>query len=125
MLTAITCSPKPRIVLEQLRKKAALEYSENKIPITIKLSGLGYSVPADKGARVTILKDVEGVFSPGKLTGILGPSGAGKTTLLNLIALKATSGEMKGQYLVNDVPIRRSYQVLSKNAAYVVCTLRV
>ena len=48
-----------------------------------------------------ILKSLTGVFSPGKMTAIMGASGAGKTTLLKAIAGEAVEGVLTGDVRVN------------------------
>ncbi|KAJ2392185.1 hypothetical protein GGI05_002737, partial [Coemansia sp. RSA 2603] len=48
-----------------------------------------------------ILKQLDGTFLPGRLTGILGPSGSGKTTLLNLLAGQISTGHTGGEIWVN------------------------
>ncbi|KAI9354338.1 hypothetical protein DFJ73DRAFT_827456 [Zopfochytrium polystomum] len=52
-----------------------------------------------------ILRNVSGVFRPGRLTAIMGSSGAGKTSLLNIIAGEVTTGVVSGKILVNGTPV--------------------
>ena len=48
-----------------------------------------------RGASRTILADVDGSFSAGALTALMGPSGAGKTTLLSILRSgRCTTGRM-------------------------------
>ncbi|XP_012159163.1 ATP-binding cassette sub-family G member 1 isoform X2 [Ceratitis capitata] len=50
---------------------------------------------------VTILNDICGEFTSGRLTAILGPSGAGKTSILNVLSgFKATG--VKGKFIFNE-----------------------
>ncbi|KAJ1724608.1 hypothetical protein LPJ53_001144 [Coemansia erecta] len=51
-----------------------------------------------------ILRNLDGTFLPGRLTGILGPSGSGKTTLLNLLAGQISTGSTGGDIWVNGRP---------------------
>lgn len=46
---------------------------------------VNYTIPYEGGER-ELLKQVQGVVRPGKLTALMGASGAGKTTLLNTLA---------------------------------------
>lgn len=82
-----------------------------------------YLAPSDQ--RVQILKGISGVFPPGTLTAIMGPSGAGKTTLLNLIGGRTKSGYFSGQRIVNGVPITDNthyHEILRRKSGYVLQT---
>lgn len=48
-----------------------------------------------------ILRDLTGIFRPGRLTAVMGASGAGKTTLLSVLAGNVEGGVIKGQIQVN------------------------
>jgi ABC-type lipoprotein export system ATPase subunit len=49
------------------------------------------------------LKNVTGIASPGRLTGVMGPSGSGKTTRLGTVTVTdgKTHGETKGKPMEN------------------------
>ncbi|KAI9136446.1 P-loop containing nucleoside triphosphate hydrolase protein [Paraphysoderma sedebokerense] len=105
------------------------------IPVTIAFKDLSYSVqirsdvptegqPKRRFRRkktVTkekvILRDISGVFRPGKLTAILGPSGSGKTTLLNCLAGTTSSGKLDGDISINNIPVTQKQ--LRKLSGYV------
>lgn len=53
----------------------------------------------------SILKEVTGIFRPGKLTAVMGASGAGKSSLLNLLSGEVSQGKVSGRILVNGKPI--------------------
>lgn len=55
----------------------------------------------------TILRNVSGVFHPGKMTAIMGTTGAGKTSLMNIIAgrLQGGTAQTYGRVLVNGVAV--------------------
>jgi ABC-type multidrug transport system ATPase subunit len=48
-----------------------------------------------------ILKQISGLFRPGRLTAVMGASGAGKTSLLTLIAGEVNKGAVSGEVLLN------------------------
>lgn len=54
-----------------------------------------------KDESFTILKDLSGAFSPGKLVALMGPSGSGKSTLLDVLAGRKTAGTLGGRVLFN------------------------
>ncbi len=51
--------------------------------------------------RKVILKAISGIFRPGRLTAIMGPSGAGKTSLLDVLAGNVVGGHISGTIMVN------------------------
>ena len=59
-----------------------------------------------------MLNDVSGYVRPGKLTALMGESGAGKTTstLLNTLAQRIHFGEVTGDFLVDGMPLPKSFQ---------------
>ena len=72
------------------------------------VEGGGFATDTEEGAACgsmtcvkPILKCLTGVFSPGKMTAIMGASGAGKTTLLKAIAGEAAEGVLTGDVRVN------------------------
>eukprot|EP00442_Polarella_glacialis_P052868 CAMPEP_0115067304 /NCGR_PEP_ID=MMETSP0227-20121206/11313_1 /TAXON_ID=89957 /ORGANISM="Polarella glacialis, Strain CCMP 1383" /LENGTH=614 /DNA_ID=CAMNT_0002453351 /DNA_START=69 /DNA_END=1913 /DNA_ORIENTATION=+ len=68
------------------------------IPVTF--AGLSYSVPIKKKPPLFILKGLNGVFQPGRLTALMGPSGSGKTTLMDVLAgRKSGAGSTEGEVL--------------------------
>ncbi|CAE8647617.1 unnamed protein product, partial [Polarella glacialis] len=68
------------------------------IPVTF--ADLSYSVPVKKKAPLYILKNLNGVFQPGRLTALMGPSGSGKTTLMDVLAgRKSGAGSIEGEVL--------------------------
>ncbi|OIR57167.1 MAG: ABC transporter superfamily protein [Amphiamblys sp. WSBS2006] len=68
-------------------------------PLSIALKNVSYIVSSKKKkTEKVILREINGRFSAGKVTAILGSSGAGKTTLLNIVAGKT---EATGSVLIN------------------------
>ncbi|CAE8650677.1 unnamed protein product [Polarella glacialis] len=68
------------------------------IPITF--ADLSYCVPVKKKDPLYILKGLNGVFQPGRLTALMGPSGSGKTTLMDVLAgRKHGAGTIEGEVL--------------------------
>ena len=48
--------------------------------------------------KLDIIKDLNGVFHPGRLTALMGPSGSGKTTLMDILAgRKSGAGKIQGE----------------------------
>merc|ERR1719265_2780471 len=67
--------------------------------ITLGFKDLGLEIPG----HGKVLEGVTGEFKAGRMTIILGPSGAGKTTFMNVLAGKATYGNMCGKTSVNGI----------------------
>ena len=72
-------------------------------------TNVNYTIPFDKGER-QLLRDVQGYVRPGKLTALMGASGAGKTTLLNTLAQRINFGVVTGDFLVDGLPLPKSFQ---------------
>jgi len=70
------------------------------LPLTFGFEHLKYSIKAKAGPKV-LLNDVCGVVKPGTVLAIMGPSGAGKTTLLDVLAGRATRGNLGGRITLN------------------------
>lgn len=68
-----------------------------------------YTIPTNDGER-QLLRDVQGLVRPGKLTALMGASGAGKTTLLNTLAQRVNFGVVTGDFLVDGRPLPKSFQ---------------
>lgn len=72
--------------------------------LAVSFANLTYTVPVKKD-RLSILKDLNGVFQPGKLTALMGPSGSGKTTLMDILAgRKSGAGKIEGEVLYGGSP---------------------
>ncbi|KAG0316232.1 hypothetical protein BGZ99_007005 [Dissophora globulifera] len=107
---------------------------ERKDPVSIRVEGLSLSASLSKfdwsflgtkrGHRQEkidkqLLKDVDLVFLPGKLTAIIGGSGVGKTNLLNVL-LRRTSSDLKmtGSIYYNNTK-NPSLQMINSVSSYV------
>lgn len=77
-------------------------------PVDLIFRNLWYSVqsPTDPKGQFSLdlLKGISGYAKAGTLTALMGSSGAGKSTLMDVLALRKTSGEIKGEVLVNGRP---------------------
>lgn len=85
-----------------IERKDSVTKVDGRIQVIFK--DLEYSVPVKvnkKNTEKVILRGINGVFQPGKLTVIMGASGAGKTSLLNVIAGDYGAGSVRGNVLVN------------------------
>lgn len=51
----------------------------------LRVCGVSQAVRVRRGVTKAILSCIDGVFYPGNLTALMGPSGAGKTTLLTIL----------------------------------------
>ena len=79
--------------------------SEKVQPLVLVFKDLSFIVEKKKRGkakeRKVILDHLDGMFRPGRLTAIMGPSGAGKTSLLDCLAGNLLGGQITGQILVN------------------------
>jgi ABC-type multidrug transport system ATPase subunit len=74
-------------------------------PVVLGFQDLSYEVKAStSNDRIMLLKSVNGIFHPGRMTALMGVSGAGKTTLLDVIALRKRSGTISGSIFLNGWP---------------------
>jgi ABC-type multidrug transport system ATPase subunit len=74
-------------------------------PLTLAFQDLCYEVKAStSNERLMLLKNVNGVFRPGRMCALMGTSGAGKTTLMDVIALRKQSGITTGNVYLNGFP---------------------
>lgn len=67
--------------------------------LLISCKEVSYTVPdrADKTKTISLLNNVTCVFSPNRVSALMGPSGAGKTTLLDVLAGRKTQGTTTGK----------------------------
>ncbi|KKK21456.1 ABC transporter [Aspergillus ochraceoroseus] len=70
---------------------------------------VNYTIPVH-GGKKQLLREVQGVVKPGRLTALVGASGAGKTTLLNALAQRLNFGVITGDFLVDGKPLPKSFQ---------------
>jgi len=87
------------------------------VPTALTFENLWYSVPVNGNETVDLLKGVSGSVAPGCMMALMGSSGAGKTTLLDVLAGRKTEGSIRGEILVNGVPL--SSDVFKTISAYV------
>jgi ABC-type lipoprotein export system ATPase subunit len=74
-------------------------------PVTLSFRDVCYTVKASTSSEtLSLLKNVNGVFEPGRMVGLMGSSGAGKTTLLDVIALRKSTGTVTGEVCLNGWP---------------------
>jgi len=84
---------------------------------TITFSGLSYEVTLPNGTKKRLLSDVDGAFSPGKLTALMGPSGSGKSTLLDVLSGRKNQGTVTGSVLYNGEKVEP--EILKRMTGYV------
>ena len=80
-------------------------------PIDIVFQNLSYTVKDEVQSKIhkkeiqkIILNNLNGYFSHGKLTGIIGPSGAGKTSLIEILSGQSKTGIVTGNLFLNGNP---------------------
>jgi ABC-type multidrug transport system ATPase subunit len=71
------------------------------VTVGVAFEDLSYSVQINKDESLTILKNLNGAFAPGKLVALMGPSGSGKSTLLDVLAGRKTAGSLDGKVFFN------------------------
>ncbi|KAL5742271.1 hypothetical protein ACOSP7_029003 [Xanthoceras sorbifolium] len=94
-------------------------------PLTMTFHNVNYFVDmpkaiASKGVpekKLQLLSIVNGVFSPGVLTALVGSSGAGKTTLMDVLAGRKTGGYIEGDIKISGYP--KEKRTFARIAGYV------
>lgn len=71
-------------------------------PVTVTFEDIYYDVKASTtDEMLSLLKNVNGAFQSGRMCALMGSSGAGKTTLMDVIAMRKTTGTVKGEVRLN------------------------
>lgn len=74
-------------------------------PVTLTFENVCYDVKSSKGNEtLRLLHNVDGAFRSGRMCALMGSSGAGKTTLMDVIAMRKTTGTVKGDIRLNGFP---------------------
>eukprot|EP00808_Paulinella_micropora_P007267 g52376.t1 len=85
-------------------------------PTTLSFHNLNYYVdhPREKGAKLQLLRNINGWAEPGRMIALMGETGAGKTTLMDVIAGRKTGGIIEGKILFNgfELPRKKAARVL-------------
>ncbi|POM68951.1 ABC Superfamily [Phytophthora palmivora] len=95
------------------------KYELPTIPNTLKKTFIS---PKKRIVRKEILKDVSGVFSPGKITLLLGQPGSGKSALLKMLSARFPMTKnitVEGDISFNNVPREQIIKTLPQFVAYV------
>ncbi|KAL3670757.1 hypothetical protein V7S43_003945 [Phytophthora oleae] len=96
--------------------------SKNELPTIPNTLKKTFISPKKRVVRKEILKDVSGVFSPGKITLLLGQPGSGKSALLKMLSARFPMGNnitVKGNISFNNVPREQIIKTLPQFVAYV------
>lgn len=78
-----------------------------------------FNVSYSLGKR-NILRNIQGVLEPGKLTAMMGPSGAGKSTLLDVLAQVEMSGKVKGSFVYGSKGVKIGCLRFRNSIGYVI-----
>eukprot|EP00981_Chlorochromonas_danica_P016272 scaffold16442_cov517-Ochromonas_danica.AAC.1 len=70
-------------------------------PLVFSFKNIGYRVTLPNKEEIDLLQDVNGFFTPGSVTALMGSSGAGKTTLLDVLAGRKNTGVVTGEMFIN------------------------
>jgi len=113
--------------IEKLRERGVTQHVQktrvNRIECVLTWTDVKYSIFQGnfiqkklklEGPTKQILQGIDGYALPGTFLGIIGSSGAGKTTFLNILANRVRTGDISGEILINDVPLKqkKGYQKL-------------
>ncbi|XP_067937873.1 broad substrate specificity ATP-binding cassette transporter ABCG2-like isoform X2 [Watersipora subatra] len=83
----------------------------------VAFSNLGYTVDVSSGCckseTKTILQNVSGVFKPGTMNAIMGPTGSGKSTLLDVLAERKNPAGLSGTVLIDGAPQPADFRLRS------------
>ncbi|KAF6030215.1 hypothetical protein EB796_011486 [Bugula neritina] len=66
-----------------------------------------------KKAPKEIIKDVSGIFKPGTMNAIMGPTGSGKSSLLDILAARKDPHGLCGKVLINGRPQPANFRLMS------------
>mmetsp|Transcript_68376 Transcript_68376/g.164104 ORF Transcript_68376/g.164104 Transcript_68376/m.164104 type:complete len:723 (+) Transcript_68376:41-2209(+) len=69
------------------------------------------------GAEKQVLFGLDGLVRSGEMLAVMGPSGCGKSTLLDILAMRKSSGRVKGSVRVNGLERRKKHY--NRASAYV------
>ncbi|KAG0260464.1 hypothetical protein DFQ27_003521 [Actinomortierella ambigua] len=131
-----------RVEVEKAPSTSASSHTENAeldvpfIPASLTVLDLHYEVSIkqhpNEGEKKSLFKRLPTVqrallnkvsvkATPGRVLAIMGPSGSGKTTLLDLVADRQAriNGNIEGQILLNDVPVKDYGAICKRLVGYV------
>ncbi|KAI9477693.1 P-loop containing nucleoside triphosphate hydrolase protein [Coemansia mojavensis] len=106
--------PKVELVTEDLvpscsSKNSSVTADKRPSGTTFTWKYVNYTVPVKNDER-QLLDSVSGYIKPGTLTALMGSSGAGKTTLLDSLSQRKTVGRLRGEMLMDGMPLPRSFR---------------
>ena len=79
---------------------------EQKNNANLEFRDINYNIKTRGKENKSLLKGVFGSVDPGSMLAVMGSSGAGKTTLLNVLAGRATAGEISGSITLSGQPFK-------------------
>ncbi|XP_067928023.1 broad substrate specificity ATP-binding cassette transporter ABCG2-like isoform X2 [Watersipora subatra] len=83
----------------------------------VSFHNIHYEVDASAGcckwSPKEIIKDVSGLFKPGTMNAIMGPTGSGKSSLLDILAARKDPTGLSGEVLINGHPQPGNFRLMS------------